>query len=296
MKHALLVLGFRHAPSLGAALPIYAEAELDVFLHLDEKAPADGYIAALGPAAAWVTLIPERHRIFWAGFAMVEAEMSLLRAAIAAGPYDSYTLLSDDSFPLLGQDYLRALLSRPRDKIAIRRLTDDDAFMARYRDFYFFDHAATSLLGRPVETAKVDEELFFHLRVIQRLREQGKKRLDIHYGSQWWSLQSRTAEAILALAEQDHHLVDSFRYSAVPDELFFQTIYASQASTHPEPSPMLVDWKRDPKPYIFRALDDIRPLIRPHHGFVRKVSDQEGLLLRMRQNITATGQAMGSDG
>jgi len=101
LRGAILVLCFREPNVLRAALPVYRAADLDVFLHVDAKLDQAAYLRALGPPAADCRLVEDRQTVFWGGFSMIRAEMALLRDALQRDAYDSFTLVSDDSFPWL---------------------------------------------------------------------------------------------------------------------------------------------------------------------------------------------------
>ena len=294
MKLALLVLGFRYPQCLAAATKVYLDAGFDIFLHIDKK-HGRAYADGLGEAEKSIHCIAERHEVFWGGYSMIEAQVALLRAAMAAGPYDKYTLVSDDSFPLYGGELLRSFIAVPEDRISVRRLAADDAFMTRYNDFYFFDHLATSMMVRQAESARIDEGFWQNVENIRALRKRGKKRLELFFGQQWWSLGQRAVDVILQTLKRDTYLVESFRYTAVPDEMLFQTIHGHSFHTHTEASPMLVEWGKEPKPYAFRAVAELEGLVQKHHGFVRKVLDRDGFFQDMLNNIAMTGRALGHD-
>ena len=65
---------------------------------------------------------------------------------------------------------------------------------------------------------------------------------------------------------------DSFRYSAVPDELLFQTLIGNYVPrSRVRSGPVFVDWTRTPRPYIFTTASELSS-IGPDYAFARKFS------------------------
>jgi hypothetical protein len=279
MTIAALVLGFREPVVLAAAVPLYKKAGFDVYVHVDAKIAIADYAAAMGDAAKDCIFIEKRLSIFWAGFSMIEATLELMRQAIAGG-YENYVLVSDDSFPIRTPHVLRAKISTDHQRISARAVQSSEIFADRYRNFYSFDHVVTSLHGRPIENASFDDTLIERVERLARRRRLGKADLKLHYGSQWWSL---TREAVALILEIDRDRIDvreSFEFSAVPDESYVQSILMN---FYPEmkrvQSPMLVDWTRQPRPYVFQSLEDVKSRVGEDHCFVRKITARHQELL-----------------
>ena len=285
-----MVMGYRDPECLALAMPVYLAAGIEVFVHVDAKLPLEEYKARIGPHAVACHFIEQRFDIFWGGFNMVRAEVSLLRAAYgAARDYTNFALISDDSFPLLPPSTLAAFLQNDRERISIRRIDETDPFWARYHNLFYFDHPATSLHGRPIESAFVDGRLFAAIDDMKHLRSTGKSRIEVFYGSQWWSLSRDTAGLVLRIFEDDVRLRKSFEYSAVPDEMYIQSIVGNNVPERVSClSPMLVDWAREPRPFVFTSAEQAADQVRPHHAFLRKVtSGARDFLLTMQGRLLA---------
>ncbi|TVZ59149.1 core-2/I-Branching enzyme [Flavobacteriaceae bacterium MAR_2010_105] len=67
-------------------------------------------------------------------------------------------------------------------------------------------------------------------------------------GSQWWALTSQTVFKILELLEKKPELINFYRFTLIPDELFFQTILKNLSvenyTTKVLPSLTYVNWSR----------------------------------------------------
>lgn len=272
MAVALLVMGFREPEVLRSAVPIYKAAGFEIFVHLDAKADINAYKAHLGETAVECSFIEDRHNIFWGGFSMIEAQIALIRLARSSGDYDRFTLVSDDTYPIISASLLKEYFLVDYDRVMIRKLENDDPFMRRYSNFFFLDHQVTSLLGRPIESTAIGDDFFSEMTKLELLRERGKKIVDVYYGSQWWSISRVSMVTILEALESDRHLLESFRYSAVPDELLFQTLVGNFISrSRVRSGPVFVEWSLNPKPYIFKDFVELNG-VNQDFAFARKFS------------------------
>ncbi len=279
MSIAILALGFREPAVLASACSVYAAAGFDVYVHVDAKIDLADYKSRMGDAAAACRFLDERRSIFWAGFSMIEATLDLMRAALPGG-YRNYALVSDDSFPIRSPSLLRAKLTTDHQRISARPVQDNELFAERYRKFFSFDHPVTSLHGRTIESACFDDALLARLARLDARRRAGKADLALHYGSQWCSLTKDAVELVLDIHENRVDVRESFEFSAVPDEIYFQSVLMNfLPGIKRVQSPMLVDWSRQPRPFVFQSVEDIVPRIGEDHCFVRKVSAKNADLL-----------------
>lgn len=279
MAIAVLVLAYREPAVLSMVLPVYRRAGFDVFVHLDAKASLEDYKRAMGDEAQHCRFVESREQVFWAGWSMIRATFRLLEAATSAGPYDNYLLVSDDTLPIVPVDRLKLMLGMQIERISARPLCDADIFTQRYRRFFFLDHAATSLLGRPIETSCVDDAYFATLARLAERRQLGKAEVPLHYGSQWWCLTAGAVRTVMALHAERRDLRESFEFSAAPDEMYVQTLVANFARERRiVDGPIYVDWSREPKPYLFSDFS-FQGRTEQDHLFVRKVSSRNRIFL-----------------
>jgi hypothetical protein len=275
MTVAILVLGYREPSVLAAVVPVYRKAGFDIFVHLDAKASVVDYALAMGDQAQHCRFIQPRTSVFWAGFTMTQATMQLLETALEAKEYSNLALVSDDTLPIVPMARLRSALATKVERIAIRRLQDDEVFAERYRKFFYLDHPATSLLGRPIETAFIDEAFVATFGRLLARRRAGKVDLPLYYGSQWWCLTADAARTVLSLHVNRTDLRESFEFSAVPDEMYIQTLVANFAKANGiVQGPVYVDWTKNPKPFVFSSFEQFAAAVSPDHLFVRKVSSR----------------------
>ena len=256
----MLVLSYA-APRNVALLAEYFGDAADLVVHYDRKLGPAGDL----PRPPRVHVIPSR-AVFWGGWSMVESMIDLLRAARAHTDADRFALISDDSAPLLPIQALHDRLAEPVDRI----WSDANVpaqIAARYRNFHYFDHVATSARHVDPRERIVDDELVATIAQAAELRRRGKRPVALRHGPQWWSLTRKTVDQVLAQHDADAWLRQSFQFSAIPDEMYVHTLSGRDAHE----AFMFVDWNQPEKPTTFRTMDEIRRADPRGSLFVRKV-------------------------
>jgi Core-2/I-Branching enzyme len=274
MKVACLVMAYRGAPVLRHMASVYTAAGWDVFVHLDRKAELSDYLHALGDARAHCRFVEDRVEVFWGGFSMIQAELKLIHAARQVAAYDRYVLISDDAIPIRPAADLQALYQTDTDFIELNRQPEGSEYHRRYADFFFLDHPATAV-RRPgyLLLAKLDDRFFAKTAEIAALQQRGKKAIEVYWGSQFWSLTAKTVELVEAAIADDEHLVRSFEFAAIPDELLFQSVIGnSQADRSIRGGPVYADWYINPGPRTYARMEELPYDFLPHHAFLRKVA------------------------
>lgn len=261
---AVLILAHTKPDGLAALSRFFDGRGFDVFAHVDAKVDEAPFRASPG-----VEFIEPRIGIFWRGFTMVEAMIALLKAAQRRKPYSSYVFLSDDTLPLHAPRIIRERLLATGDYVCARKAED---FRHRYDSFFLFDSPATQVRWIPLQERVVTPAMLGRMHRLDALMARGKKPLkNFWYGSQWMALSAGTAEKILWCYESDPWLRDSFEFSEVPDESYFQTIIG-ESSGPIDKSLVYVDWSAPSPPRIFTDIAEIAALNRPEFLFMRKAS------------------------
>ncbi len=284
---ALLVLAHAAPRCLEGLAQAFEDERFRVYVHLDHKTD----LARYSEGRRWpgnLRFVDTRLNVYWGGFNMIRATESLLRAALQDPANAAFCLVSDDTLPLHPASRIHhELLSRP-DRIDVGLYRRNPPFLQRYTHWFFLDAPATSARPMEVQTRFLEDEALEALERLGRARLRGKYPFpEVWGGSQWWSLGRATVEPILAELSGNTWLRESFEFSAVPDELAFQTLYANRLglSARSFTSPMLTDVTRVPAPFVFRGLEEMPA---PPEGklFVRKVGDEAAASL-MRQVASA---------
>jgi len=215
-KIAVLILSH----SLPEALNLHQEYwsnKADLYVHVDSKVPRDRI-----PSNHGLTFVPQIN-IYWGGWSMVQATMSLIETARNKKPYHRYVLISDDSTPLIPIHDMISRLSEPKEFIWIYS-ENEHHFVERYTNFYLPDHPATSAVWTPLEAKIMDDSFFSSVKEAENLKKRGKKPVAFRHGDQWWALSSNCINIASYSFKNDHWLTNSFRFSMVPDEQYFHTV------------------------------------------------------------------------
>ncbi len=278
-KIAILVLGNQQGATIRTFAQTCGAERFNFYVHLDARRDLEAYFGP-DPMPSHVRAIEERFPIYWGGFNMIRATEALASRASADPDNEVFALVSDDSFPLLSPDRLYdAIMTEPL-RIDTWRAQDNQKTIDRYAHFFHFD----SLHGHARHLEP--EQRFIRLQDFQvyerlpRLMERGKYPITLHSGSQWWIMPRRILSECLAQLSQNLHLRESFEFSAIPDELAFQTLVRAivPADVKVPPSAMCYDFSKAPKPFVYSSLDELDPKLTTGKLFIRKVKHDTAFL------------------
>ena len=253
---------------LAETLRHWPEADAAVYVHVDAKFDAEPFgFVDQHPAAR---LIPARHRVMWGGFSLVDAELSLMEAALADG-FEHFVLISDDTVPLMPAEAIADRLAAPESWAQLDP-TDNPGIWSRYRNYYCCDIGVSNPRHRPLEYDAADADRLLELHMLMK---HGKFPLDaLFWSSQWKALPHRDVEYVAASAADRGHLYSSFRYAMIPDEHYIQTLLGRRPDgLRCVRNFIWADFSRDPKPYVLRTPEDVQYPMDEGYLFARKVQD-----------------------
>jgi hypothetical protein len=268
MKIAAICLAYLGKPDGVDCLSEYfAGADTSLFVHVDAKVDDTPYRSLV---AKWphVALLADRLPIYWGGFNTVRAIIRAFEAAIRAGPFARYLVITEDTIPLVSRAaYLDLMLSDA--EFIDSGVARNPNIIERYEKYFYFDSGATSPRPLSISEREVSAETLVGIARLQQLRALGKAALPtLCHGSGWFSLTSRSVEKICRSYHEDAHLRESFEFSAVPEEQYFQTILGPMSNPK---KLVFTDWSRSPKPFVFRSPEEFRALDTSKAIFLRKV-------------------------
>jgi hypothetical protein len=270
-KTGALVLCYSAPLIIDKVIGLLGQEHFKFFLHVDKKLEIADYTSTMRHAGQSV-FIENRAAVFWGGFTMVEAEIALAEAALADPELSSFILISDDTIPLRPPADIHAALAASPDRIVCAA---KGRTRKVYDEFYFLDSPFSALRGRSMYETYLRPDDFDQFEQMVQLRRRGKKPLKtLYFGRQWWSLSRQSLQAIVHLAKSDDWLFQSFRFSACPDETFFQTCFRLCFPDAPSLDlPTYNDWSRPAaRPWVFSTADDLRATkFSEAHLFARKI-------------------------
>lgn len=282
LKIAILVLAHKAPEVLQYQIEALRHPQIHHFVHLDPKADPEKFDFLKDTN---IQCVSAPHNIFWGGFSMVEAEISLLRLANDNG-YDRFVLVSDDSFPLMrASDLIKSL--EPPLNWAGRLKSSTDWPLQRYADFFFYDSHGTNPRSHAGSLGKFDAREASTFLDLANLMVTGKRPIPrFYHGSQWWVLTKPAADRVLNVFDDDLYLKMSFRFSAIPDESYIQTIVGNAFPREMgERTLMWTDFSRQIRPHIFTDVRDLSGAFESGYPFVRKIEGDMRLLEHLSHRL-----------
>ena len=270
-KAALLARLIRRLEGAGITCLVHVDADADLAVFRD---------ACHGSAA---TFIPERTKIFWGGYSLIEATIALARHGLRETACSHFLLISGDTYPIANDTDLRRFLLRDRDLIDTEEHPPGSYLHARIARTYLPDTIATAWRGKEYFQDRQLDQGFFALvaeaEAAYRLKQTTTFPLRYGKGSQWWCLRRATLERCLGLIDNGEY-TPWFRFSAIPDESVFNTLVLNFiAAAEVEPGPVYTRWDRLPAPYEFSHLEEFDLLRDSNLPLARKFATDADLLL-----------------
>lgn len=218
MRHAWLILTHGNFEILEKQLRFLDSENADFFIHVDAKAELDAERFLAMPEKSRVTFVP-RHRISWGHFAMVEAELDLLRAAVPGG-YDYYHLLSGVDVPVKSRAYIEEYFTRSPGTNYVSFLSPEIARSDLYRVMFYYPLQRYNIrkpaVRRALRNLTGAIQLGFDVDRTRRLPDG----FVFQKGAQWFSITYTLAAYLL---EKEGEIRKLFTDTYCPDEMFVQT-------------------------------------------------------------------------
>jgi hypothetical protein len=202
-----------------------------------------------------------QHRCYWGRFGIVRATISCIEEALKH-EFDYAALLSGQDYPLKSNSEIRGFFSRNSGSEFIesfallkanRWSAHGGAYQARYRALGF----TLAFRSRFIHTP--------WMRTFPRNYQP-------HGGSQWWSLSRGAVEYIFDFIKKHPSYTRFFKYSFIPDEIFFHSIISnSNYASRIDRQITYTDFGQPQPPYP-KTLDetDLPNLLRGEWIFGRK--------------------------
>jgi hypothetical protein len=204
MKIAYLILAHTHPLHLSRLVAALQTEHAHIFVHIDKK--AEDMICP--PLANNITVIQNTVSVNWGGFSVVQATLNLLQEAAAMGEYDYFILLSGADYPLRSNASIVQFFQHHQGEefMSLWKMPELDKPFSRVEYFY-------------IEDAHVFRDEHFKRKYPERYAH-----FTLYAGSQWWALSKRCIGYILHFILENPEYVDFYKYTSVPDEMFFHTI------------------------------------------------------------------------
>ena len=242
MKVAFLMQCHKNPEQINLLLEALNHPMVDVFVHVDKKSQA---IKDKITQRAGVYILPEQQcvDVQWAQYSQVEATLQLLRAAVNRGGYSHYWLISGQDYPLRPMDNILDFLEANQEANFIE-CSQIKPFNKR-NDVYF----PNSVIGRKL-WQKVLKNLWIYgtggwNKTFPLFKRKAPDDFKYWFGSQWWCLNSTTAQWIIDYLNEHTEYEKFFEHSLCSDECFFQTLVMnSPFANTTKPYLHYIKWKK----------------------------------------------------
>ncbi len=202
-----------------------------IFVHIDAKSrhfPVE-QLAGLDD----VTLIEPRVAIHWADFSMVQATLSMLRAALDRDErFSKYVLISGGCYPVKPTFELASLFENDagHNYIRLTAITPSSHLQNLVsRHWRMAPLLPDGLLERRPRLRAVEQEaraVLNKLRALRRRDFQGEIGAPPYFGSSWWALSQPCARYVVDYVRDHPAFIHAWRSTYATDELFYHTIIA----------------------------------------------------------------------
>lgn len=156
---------------------------------------------------------------------MVEAALDLIELARSVADYGSFAFISGDSYPAVSDVSLMDFMRSEYSWIDINETSRTSEKFARIRNVYLPDTAIGALAPYHWAIKRCFDDDVPPLEDLYAARDLKKSDFPWRYaaGSCWWKLNSDTIQTIADVARDRSEFLSWFRYSASPDESFFNS-------------------------------------------------------------------------
>ena len=205
-----------------------SQENTNFFVHVDQKSSIEPFLAHQSPN---VHFLDRRVAVYWGQWQLVEAIINLIRKALAHNRYDYLVLLSGRCYPIRSNKYIQRVFTKSQGEEFICAGEIPGEQLYRLNRFYMRSDQSRLEFCRRVAAEFFSQPKFGRLfsRIWGLARDWGPVFGSVvpYSGSGWWALTGDACRYIDNFVRREQAVVRFFENSAVPDEMFFQTILAN---------------------------------------------------------------------
>jgi hypothetical protein len=283
MKIAYIVLAHRYPHQLVRLIRRLNAPDVIFLIHLDSKMDPDAYNEVVQALASFtnVEYLARLHG-FWGGWPIVQVTINALQEIVRRKlPSDYVVLLSGQCYPLQPHCAIVQTLAAGNGKTFMSHcplpIADwPNSGMDRIEKWHF------SYRGRSIVFP--ERRAFQHpilkpflntvwsmLVTLFPVKRRFPTGFVAYGGAQWWCMAREAVEYVCRFIEENPGFVRFFKYTLLPDEIFFQTILLNSPLRDSVLNNDLrhIDWSKPTRPAIL-GVDDLEALLNSPHLFARK--------------------------
>ena len=289
MKVSFVLLAHEKPASLKVLIETLLSSGSDVYVHYDASSPysLESVSTEWGLAKFSGQLFhAKRVRVTWGEWSIVQATLNCLELARMHGyNADYFMLISGSCMPLKPIRLMQDFLEQRADTDFIEsvdatknRWITDGIQEERWESYHIVNWRKHKKL--------------FSLSLSLQKKVGFKRTLPLDHvpymGSQWWCLRAATIESILNILDKHSSLRRFYKWTWVPDELFFQTMVGNLIPEKKISAEILTRYKFNscgvPRVYYD---DDFPELLAENTFFARKISPRAKRLYKLLSKVSS---------
>lgn len=222
MKMAIIIQCHNRSDQINHLIEFFNEDWIDLYIHVDFKSDIINEINIKKN----VNLVKDRVDVRWGTFSQCEATLKAFKLISETKiRYKYIHLISGEDFPVKSLKYFYDYFSKENcNFIEYSTLPNPDLVkngMDRFEVYY-----PQWMIGRSNQIGiRIIRVLYRNFVLSTKLfKRKSIPFKTIYYGSQWFSINYETFQYINEYLEKNEHVINFFKNSIYPDEMFFQTI------------------------------------------------------------------------
>lgn len=214
MRHAWLIIAHNQFGILQRLVSLLDDERSDFFILFDKKVRE---LPDIHVEKGHLYRPDNRIDVRWGAYSLVQAEMTLLSAAMEQDGYDYYHIISGTTLPLKSVDELDAYFSGMAGKSVVMGLCKDDPYqetlkLHRY-NLFLRNYASRNALLRKTSQFLWKSAIALQRILDVRINQEG----DFYKASNWLSLTQDAAQYLLSRKDA---IARTYRYAFCGDEYF----------------------------------------------------------------------------
>ncbi|MFC1550421.1 beta-1,6-N-acetylglucosaminyltransferase [Candidatus Neomarinimicrobiota bacterium] len=225
------------------------DAHVDFFLHIDAKSDRSKF-HKISLTFENVRILKKPVKIFWGGFSIVRATILLMQEALQHSKFDRMVLLSGCDYPIKPNAEIMSFFQQHPDEqfINIVQMPHKKRPISRLTKYHFEGGTHRNWFIRGRLKNKINIWLAKHS--YNRNYKKYLKNNVPYAGEQWFSFTRSCVKLILKSIDNSQKLVNFYKNTYVPDEMFFHTILMNLNPPQiVNPGLVFCDWWQPYPPY-----------------------------------------------
>lgn len=222
MRMAIIIQCHSRSNQVNRLIEFFNVDWIDLYIHVDSKS---NIIEKINIQKN-VKLLKDRVDVRWGTFSQCEATLKVFNLILKSGiKYKYIHLISGEDFPIKSLEYFKKyFFENSCNFIEYSKLPNDELVKKGYDRFQVY--YPLWMIRRPNEFfIRVIRVLYRDLILSTKMFKRKKIPFDtLYYGSQWFSINYETFQYITEYLSENEHIIEFFKNSIYPDEMFFQTI------------------------------------------------------------------------